>query len=90
MLRLLRDPQSGQLIVEIAGQRYTKLAEITDKEIGQYILKLVAHLLAFTNGMIATEAGLKSVPAPKVGETPMPLAAAHPCFSIARSNGRSW
>lgn len=82
LLRLLRDPQSGQLIVEIAGQRYTKLAEITDKEIGQYILKLVAHLLAFTNGMIATDAGLKSVPAPKVGETPMPLAEPTPVSQL--------
>lgn len=72
LLRLLRDPQSGQLIVEIAGRRYTKLAEITDKEIGQYILKLAAHLLAFTNGMIAAEAGLRTFQAPKVGETPVP------------------
>jgi hypothetical protein len=72
LLRLLRDSQSGQLIVEIAGWRYTKLADIADKEIGQYILKLAAHLLAFTNGMIATEAGLKTLQAPKMGETPLP------------------
>jgi hypothetical protein len=78
LLRLLRDPQSGQLLVEIAGRRYSKLAEIADKEIGQYILKLTAHLVAFTNGMIATEAGLKTLPAPKVGETPTPLVPAEP------------
>jgi hypothetical protein len=78
LLRLLRDPQSGQLIVEIAERRYTKLAEIADKEIGQYILKLAAHLLAFTNGMIATEAGLKTFQIPKVGETPLPPAAPTP------------
>ncbi len=78
LLRMLRDPQSGQLIVEIAGRRYTKLAEINDKKIGEYILKLAAHLLAFTNGMIATEAGVKSLPAPKVGETPLPLVAPKP------------
>jgi hypothetical protein len=83
LLRLLRDPQSGQLMIEIAGRRYTKLAEITDKEIGQYILKLAAHLLAFTNGMIATDAGLKSLPAPKVGETPMPLAAPTPVSQLS-------
>jgi hypothetical protein len=73
LLRLLRDPQSGQLIVEIAGRRYTRLADIADKQVGEFILKLAAHLLAFTNGMIATEAGIKSLPAPKVGETPLPL-----------------
>jgi hypothetical protein len=82
LLRLLRDPQSGQLMVEIAGRRYTKLAEIADKEIGQYILKLAAHLLAFTNGMIATEAGLKSLSTPKVGETPMPVAAPAPVTQL--------
>lgn len=70
LLRLLRDPQ-GQLIIEIAGRRYTKLAEIADKEIGQFILKLAAHFLAFTNGMIATDAGLKTFPAPKVGQAPV-------------------
>jgi hypothetical protein len=78
LLRLWRDPRSGQLIVEIAGRRYTKLAEISDKKIGEYILKLAAHLLAFTNGMIATEAGVKSLPAPKVGETPLPPVAPKP------------
>lgn len=78
LLRLLSDPQSGQLIVEIAGRRYTKLAEIADKEIGQYILKLAAHLLAFTNGMIATEAGLKTFQVPKVGEMPVPPVAPTP------------
>jgi hypothetical protein len=92
LLRLLRDPQSGQLMVEIAGRRYTKLAEIADKEIGQYILKLAAHLLAFTNGMIATDAGLKSLPAPKVGETPMPVAAPTPVSQLpgpAAGSGQS-
>jgi hypothetical protein len=82
LLRLLRDPQSGQLIVEIAGQRYTRLANIADKEIGQYILKLTAHLLAFTNGMIATEAGVKSVYTPRVGETPLPLVAPTPVSQL--------
>jgi hypothetical protein len=74
LLRLLRDPQTGQLLVEIAGQRYTKLAEIADKKVGHYILTLTAHLLAFTNGMVATEAGLKALQSPKVGTVPTPLA----------------
>jgi hypothetical protein len=72
LLRLLREPQSGQLMIEIAGQRYTRLAEITDKEIGQYVLKLAAQMLAFTNGMVATEAGIKPISVPKVGTAPVP------------------
>jgi hypothetical protein len=72
LLRLLRHPESGRLIVEVAGQRYTKLTDVTDKNVGQYILKLAAHLLSFTNGMIGTETGVKSVYNPKVGQTPLP------------------
>lgn len=72
LLRLLRDPVSNQLIVEVAGQRYTKLADISDRKIGQFVLQLVAHLLAFTNGVIVTDAGMKSLPAPNVGSLPEP------------------
>ncbi len=74
LLRLLRNPQSGQLIVEVAGQHYAKLADITDKKIGQYVLQLAAHLLAFTNGVIVTDAGMKSIYTPKVTQTPRPIA----------------
>ncbi len=74
MLRLLRHPQSKQLILEVGGKRYHKLTDITDKSIGQYILQITAHLLAFTNGMIVTKAGMNSVLAPKVGQLPQPIA----------------
>ena len=75
LLRLLRHPQTGQLIVEVAGRRYNKLTDINEKDVGQFILELVAHLLAFTNGIIATETGVKSVYLPKVKQTPMPIVA---------------
>lgn len=75
LLRLLRDPETGQFVVEVGRKRYTKLTDITDKKVGQYILKLTAHLLAFTNGVIVTEAGMKSVynPKGKSGTVPKPL-----------------
>lgn len=73
LLRLLRQPDSGQLIVEVAGQQFSKLTDIPDKEIGEYILKLAANLLSFTNGMIETEAGLKSVYNPRLDTAPEPL-----------------
>ncbi len=82
LMRLLRHPQSGRLIVEIAGQRYEKLADIANKEIGRYILQVAAHLLAFTNGMIATEAGLKSTYNPKVKKTPWPIAPPTPISQL--------
>ena len=74
LLRLLRDPQSGDLIVEVAGRHYSKLTDVDDKEVGQYILELVAHLLVFTNGVIATEIGVKSVYLPKrLSKVPIPF-----------------
>jgi hypothetical protein len=75
LLRLLRHPESGQLIVEVGGQRYTRLAEVTDKKIGQYILKLAAHFLVFTNGVILASTGMKSIGMPKTDEVPEPILA---------------
>lgn len=73
LLRLLSDPMSDRVLVEVAGQRYAKLSEVPDKETGQYILKLAAHLLAFTNGVIVTDTGMKSISVPKVKSLPEPL-----------------
>lgn len=72
LLRLLRN-QNGRLVVEVDGRQYTKLADVSDKKVGQYILELTAHLLAFTNGVIATPAGIKSLSVPKMGDLPMPM-----------------
>jgi hypothetical protein len=82
LLRLLRHPQTGQLIVEVVGQQYNKLTDITDREVGQYILELAANFLAFTNGVVATEAGVKSVYLPKVKQTPEPLIKFTPVSSL--------
>jgi hypothetical protein len=73
LLRLLRDPQSGHLIVDVGGQRYHKLAEVTDKKIGQFLLKVASQFLAFTNGMIISDSGVKTVPVPSVGQAPEPI-----------------
>lgn len=72
LLRLLRDPQSGQLLIQVGNKRYKKLTDVADKQIGQYILELTAHVLAFSNGMIMTEGNVKSVAQPKVGPVPAP------------------
>lgn len=71
LLRLLRQPHTDQLILEVGGQRYTKLTDVVDKKIGQFILKLTAHLLAFTNGVILTPNGIKNLGAPLTGQLPL-------------------
>ncbi|RME77148.1 MAG: hypothetical protein D6784_04235, partial [Chloroflexi bacterium] len=69
LMRLLRHP-SGQLVVEIGGRQYTRLSDVTDRETGQRILQITAHLLQFTRGMVAGETGLKSVGAPAPSALP--------------------
>jgi len=72
LLRLLHQPHSDQLIVEVNGQQYTQLTDISDKKLGQYILRLTAHLLAFTNGVILTATGIKNLGVPPPGKLPQP------------------
>ncbi|RMF04699.1 MAG: hypothetical protein D6768_02630 [Chloroflexi bacterium] len=80
LLRLLRDPQSGRLIVEVGGQQFYRLSDIADKKMGHFVLKIAAHLLAFTNGVIVTDAGMKSIynPKDKVSAVPAPLVVPEP------------
>lgn len=77
LLRLLRN-QHGQLVVEVGGQPFSKLADVADKEVGQYILELTAHLLAFTNGVIATQSGIKTLSVPKTSSLPRPMVSRQP------------
>lgn len=72
LLRLLRDAHTGQLVVIVGGRRYARLSDVTDKKVGQLILEATAHLLRFTNGMLSTRDGLRSVAPPPVN----PLSAA--------------
>ncbi len=72
LLRLLRQPESGMMLVEIDGQRFTRLVEIKDRKLGQFVLRLAAQLLAFTGGAILTDAGVKSVMAPAAAPLPEP------------------
>ncbi|MDM8528017.1 hypothetical protein QUF58_07355 [Anaerolineales bacterium HSG24] len=73
MLRLLRDPETETLTIEVGQKQYASLSDISDKRVGQYVLELTAHLLAFTNGMVATPSGVKSVRIPRVGNLPEPI-----------------
>lgn len=70
LLRLLHDSETDELIVQVGQHQYRKLTDISDKEMGQFILKIEAHLLAFTNGMYATRSGVKSVRIPNAGSMP--------------------
>ncbi|MDM8521195.1 hypothetical protein QUF64_14210 [Anaerolineales bacterium HSG6] len=83
MLRLLRDPETETLTLEVGQKQYASLTDISDRQVGQYVLELTAHLLAFTNGMIATPSGVKSVRIPRVGSLPEPIMPEQPA-SVAQ------
>ncbi|MFQ5610908.1 MAG: hypothetical protein ACE5H9_02125 [Anaerolineae bacterium] len=78
IFRLWRDVQSGQLVIEVAGKRYRRLSEVSDKAIGEHILQVTAHLLHFTNGLILAREGIKSLAVPllkPLGSLPLSLTA---------------
>lgn len=83
LLRFLHDQDTGQFIVEVGSQQYTKLTNVSDKKVGQYLLELAAHFLHFTNGLIVTETGMKNLGSPNVGALPKPIA------MVARRSSRS-
>ena len=49
-MRLLRDNLTGRLIIEIAGKRYARLADIQDPNISEAVLTTVRDLNRITSG----------------------------------------
>ncbi|MBN1642615.1 MAG: hypothetical protein JXA09_15375 [Anaerolineae bacterium] len=88
VMRVIRDEQTGQVMVEIGGQRYTHIRQIQDARVGRRVLWAIADLVRFTGGMatnpqavrtaIASDAALQAqaaAPGP-AGEQSAPLAPA--------------
>ncbi len=75
-LRVLVNPQTQEIMVEVAGQRFSRISQVHDKMVGRRILESAAALLKFTGGLIATAGGIKSAPAPEVRLTAWPVAPA--------------
>lgn len=72
VMRVIRDPEAGRIMVEIDGQRYTHIREIRDAQVGRRVLWAVADLLRFTGGMAANPQALKSIPPPEEAAMPQP------------------
>lgn len=72
VMRVIRDPEAGRILVEVNGQRYTHIREIKDAQVGRRVLWAVADLLRFTGGMAANPQALKSIPPPEEAATPHP------------------
>lgn len=51
VMRVIRDRETGRVLVEVEGQRYAHLREIRDAGVGRRVLWAIADLVRFTGGM---------------------------------------
>jgi len=78
IMRVLRDEDTGAIVVEVEGRRYRQLVEIGDGRIGNQVLEAIADLIKFTGGIVRGQWAAASVtpvvptrerpPQPQVGE----------------------
>ena len=61
IMRVLRDEDTGDIIVEVEGNRYRRLTEIRDGRIGNQILEAIADLIKFTGGIVRGQWAAASV-----------------------------
>ena len=52
IMRVLRDEDTGAIVVEVEGHRYRQLVEIRDGRTGNQILEAIADLIKFTGGIV--------------------------------------
>jgi hypothetical protein len=61
IMRVLRDEDTGAIIVEVEGNRYRRLTEIRDGRIGNLVLEAIADLIKFTGGIVRGQWAAASV-----------------------------
>lgn len=61
VMRVIRDEQSGRVLVQVEGKQYTHIREITDARVGRRVLWAIADLVRFTGGMATNPQAVRSV-----------------------------
>jgi hypothetical protein len=74
LLRLVRDPASGHVLVQVAGMRYRTLNDIRDRAVGERILAAITHALQFSNGRAASDHGAVTLNLPACDAVRVPTA----------------
>ncbi len=74
LLRLVRDPLTGQIWVKVAGVRYRSLVDIRDRMVGERVLAAITYALRFSNGRVATDQGVATLPLPPCDSVKVPAA----------------
>jgi hypothetical protein len=87
LIRLMADSRKGLFCVHVVEQCYKRLADVSERQTGQYILEAITRLLQFSNGMLATNDGLGMVPVPSLRiDVHTPLPESRPPSSLASSS----
>jgi hypothetical protein len=63
VMRVIRDPQTGNLLVQVDGQRYAHIRQIHDAAVGRRVLSIVADLVQFTGRMAANPQAVRAASA---------------------------
>ncbi len=61
IMRVLRDEDTGAIIIEVEGNKYRRLTEIRDGRIGNQVLEAIADLVKFTGGIVKGQWAAASV-----------------------------
>jgi hypothetical protein len=71
---IIRDQQTGRILVQVEGQQYAHIREIKDAQVGRRVLWAIADLLRFTGGMAANPQALQSIQRPEASKGAQPAA----------------
>jgi len=74
ILRLVRDPVTGQIWAKVAGVRHRSLVDIRDRAVGELVLAAITYALRFSNGRVATDHGVAVLPLPPCDSVKLPAA----------------
>jgi hypothetical protein len=61
VMRVIRDQETGRVLVEVGGKQYTHIREIQDAQVGRRVLWAIADLIRFTGGMAANPQAVRSL-----------------------------
>ena len=72
VMRVIRDQDTGRVLVQVDGKQYAHIREIHDAQIGRRVLWAIADLVRFTGGMATNPQAVRSVlnAAPTQAATP--------------------
>ncbi len=61
VMRVIRDQETGRVLVQVGGKQYAHIREIHDAQVGRRVLWAIADLVRFTGGMATNPQAVRSV-----------------------------